>query len=96
MEAYLSKGRQQNDRSWENMKIIFYAGQIPAANGFLCPTQIPIVAANQAAYLHSYPFKIQFVKQKDGFLWYCKLLIYIRNCGDSSPAKLNFNCKKFM
>ena len=68
----------------------------PAANGFLCPTRIPIVAANQAAYLHSYPFKIQFVMQKDLFLWYSKLLIYIRNCGNSSQDKLNCNCKKVM
>ena len=71
------------------MKRILYAGQIPAANGFLCPTQIPIVAANQAGCLHSHPFKIQIAKQKDIFLWYSKLLIYIRNCGNSSQAKLN-------
>jgi hypothetical protein len=55
MEAYLSKERQQHKRSWENMKRILYAGQIPEANGFLCPTRIPVVAANQAAYLHFLP-----------------------------------------
>jgi hypothetical protein len=75
MEAYLSKERQQHERSWENMKRILYAGQIPAANSFVCPTRIPIVAANQTAYLHSCPFKIQFVKQQDVFLWHSKLSI---------------------